>query len=152
MKRVTHKTASWGSISMLSLLAMGISIKKTCSRAFFALTCIALACNLMMPVGYMPAAHGSSPFMLCHSVLPASFMQGQNAAAATHGNAHDDVNESRVMFCPLGSLAGTLVLPESFTFNTPLHSTEQLFVAEVRRAISNARAPFHSRAPPLDLN
>ncbi|MDZ7685417.1 MAG: hypothetical protein U5O39_10810 [Gammaproteobacteria bacterium] len=40
-------------------------------RTSLFVTFVTFAINLMIPVGYMPAAIGSgSPVMLCHSVLP----------------------------------------------------------------------------------
>lgn len=127
---------------------MRFSLQGIVRRTLLTFMCVALACNLMIPVGYMPAEMGSgSPVMLCRSVLPIGVLHDHGA----HDSRHDDADESRVVFCPLGTLAGTLVLPGTTTFNAPLRLTVQSSVPEIRSAIRTASVPFNSRAPPSDL-
>ena len=79
-------------------------------RVFGVIASLALAVQLVIPQGYMPApVTAGSPIVPCVSVFPAAFLTPKTLGdmPGMHGPMAHHSGDSGTMYCPFGVLVGT---------------------------------------------
>jgi len=123
-------------------------------RCLLRATALSLACNFVVPAGYMPAALGDGgPFALC-GFESATFEMMSHGAHHNHvaGEAADPDSEDNFKdtpeYCPLGALSASSAVPTDFylyiEFRREYFQTVVDFHTVARRPVIG----FLSRAPP----
>ena len=123
---------------------MSLRFLERARRALLLLTYLSLACKLLIPAGYMPAAVSDGwPVKLCYSGLPENLSSHQ-------GSHHEHNGEDDLGFehCPLGALASTATLASDYTFDISYFSQDLSPATYFRFAIPATVVGFRSRAPP----
>lgn len=122
-----------------------MSLYSTPRRALLTATYLAVACRLLVPLGYMPAALGQgSPIRLCWSGLPAGLLTHEAAHGGHHGEQHDEAWDR----CPLGVLAGHAAPPASFALPIDRLAERHARLWSVDGSAATTVPTIRSRGPP----
>ena len=107
----------------------------------------ALACRLLIPAGYMPAAlDEGGPIQLCSSGLPSSVLPGGSGQGDHHD--HDGSHELAWEHCPFGVLLSVDAIDIEYGLAIPDGFAQSALTAYRRISAIGARTPFNARAPP----
>jgi len=108
------------------------------------LTYLSLACRLLIPAGYMPAAVGNGwPVRICYSGLP-------EGLSSDHGGHHENNGEDDLLgeHCFLGALLSAAAIASEYGFHIPYFSQDLSPAAYAQISIETTVVGFRSRAPP----
>ena len=123
------------------------SIKKL-KQTLHALTCLAVAFKLLVPIGYMPAPISEGGFMLC----PAGTVTGRLHQVQHHDHDHDGDGKKGAELdwdhCPYGALAKAA--PISFALPAAIAPERAFYVPTLptRAPTGTTSSAFRARAPP----
>lgn len=147
---------------------MSTRFTKYPERGLLPLAYVALACKLMIPVGYMPAAFGAGgPFTLCPGEFPVALLDtgaGHGAHAerthvgddahAGHGEPATPTGHGDAVWehCSLGALAATAALASEYVIGLCARDPDSITVAPARMAPPARPIAFRARAPPRPLS
>lgn len=121
---------------------------KTLKQTLHALTCLAVAFKLLIPIGYMPAPISEGGFMLC----PAGTVTGQLEHVQHHDDHHDGDGKKGGELdwghCPYGALAKAA--PISFVLPAAIAPERAVYVPTppTRVPAGTTTSAFRARAPP----
>ncbi len=113
----------------------------------------ALACRLLIPAGYMPAAlDEGGPIQLCSSGLPSSVLPGGSGQGDHHDHdgSHDPDGSHELAWehCPFGVLLSVDAIDIEYGLAIPYGFAQSAWTAYRRISAIGARTPFNARAPP----
>ena len=116
-------------------------------RAFLHFALVALFLRAMLPAGWMPAAHGDAPLVMCSVV--AKIFRDSHAGDAVPGKDDPRAHES----CALSATPG-VAAPDNMIFFTPVLQEDDLHDFDDPQPVhsfSHGPAPQAPRAPPQPL-
>jgi Protein of unknown function (DUF2946) len=131
---------------------MRIRIKTLISlsrKSLLALTAVAVACKLLIPIGYMPAPiSGGAPLMFCPDATAAVSLHARAHHREGHGKGGSELKWDH---CPYGALAKSA--PISITLAAPIAPGAATPVPVLREPVRTGirLAAFRARAPPIPL-
>lgn len=146
---------------------MSTRFAKRLKRGLLPLAYVALACKLLIPVGYMPAPFGAGgPVTLCPGEFPIGLLDaGAGHGAHTervtpvdhdaqpgHGEPTGHEDASMWEHCSLGALAATAALASEYVIGLPAPGSDSITATAARMAPPARPIAFHARAPPRPLS
>lgn len=117
-------------------------------------TSVALACNFIVPAGYMPAALADGgPFALCGFGLVSHAKMSHGSRHGDHSDADGDAPEGSPedawKYCPLGALSASSAIASDFFFVLEYRKTPFVADSGFATVVERPFIKYRSRAPPF---
>jgi hypothetical protein len=127
---------------------MRFRINRQLKRSLLILGCLAFACRLVIPPGYMPASLADGgPVVFCPVGLPVGF--GQETGHHHHDDGEDtQLEELAWENCAFGAVFDSEALVADIVPLIPSFETDFTAIWREEFIVSSSPAAFHSRAPP----
>lgn len=132
---------------------MSMRKRSVIRTALLRATCIAFACRLLVPAGYMPAALGEGwPIKLCHQGLPEHLLGAHHDGHHQEHDQHDSGEQLLWEHCPFGALLGAALIVGEFSFVGPDFGVTLWFSRPAGPMLAVDRLTLQPRAPPPSLD